>query len=888
MRENKRRRRRSAEASSSSSSFVVPDVANDDDEDADELTKTKTTRLYCLLTACFAERCRKEYHQNANKRAVFEHTVDFGLSRSKIRIDETHVEISKRQQSDDDDDDDAIIVLNREDVFAIEPDDLTVYTVVQTSEDAGDSRALAKLEPCRIYSNIIDRVCALCPSDSVNPELAPTALIAGFSMHRFGLGVDPKEDTRRKIASLKPYKGNNLAVLDVCTGLAYTAIMASELENVSSVTTIELDPTMTQICAMNPHSKGLFGRAKNTTKKRSEDGGEDYEKNNIISQLYGNAFDVIQTLPDRAFDRIIHDPPTFALAGELYGEKFYSELFRVLKPSGRVYHYTGDPSSNVAGGGGVRGIVKRMKLVGFESVEIDQHAHGVVAAKQPNVKFFSSERPEKKKAKREKKPLNEIASNLFTALKPVRLRDDDSEAAQELKAILELARSRTDENGDGDENGVRERIRAEAKKKVGSTVAKYWKAKFKEFGESEAVKDAAPLTGSAVNVAVTGLVLRIFLPRLAALNAVGGFDELAEFFGIPPREDLIGYLDQINGQPMIAIFGIYVLLFFAEKVTMTDEFLPIGFVLPVLSPMVFGNVLNGTVLTSLASTIAASANFWLGRTVLREKALNFKWFSKDGEPTRERKWYQALDRRFNSENYPDQFVPEGFKSALLLRLCPILPIPISGNWYVCGVTKLKYWEFFAAHFIGSSKTAFIDAYLGSIILRTILSPEVDGVTGAVKEQAKNAVIFETCALLGVSILVSTYATQLFTDILDEEGVDADSFGFGNKEEEEEKQETTTNTFAFVGAAAASTDNDEDEGTSSPEAAETEENKKLNRALPGESFDLMSTDEDGEVFINAGDYLSRQRALESGDFDALADMDQAFEKLSEVDDMGPDM
>ena len=398
-RENeRRRRRRSAEASSSSSSFVVDDVANDDDEDADELTKTKTTRLYCLLTACFAERCRKEYHQNANKRAVFEHTVDFGLSRSEIRIDETRVEISKRQQSvdDDDDDDDAMIVLNREDVFAIEPDDLTVYTVVQTSEDAGDSRALAKLEPCRIYSNTIDRVCALCPSDSVNSELAPTALIAGFSMHRFGLGVDPKEDTRRKIASLKPYKGNNLAVLDVCTGLAYTAIMASELENVSSVTTIELDPTMTQICAMNPHSKGLFGRAKNTTKKRREDGGEDdYEKHNIISQLYGNAFDVIQTLPDRAFDRIIHDPPTFALAGELYGEKFYSELFRVLKPSGRVYHYTGDPSSNVAGGGGVRGIVKRMKLVGFESVEIDQHAHGVVAAKQPNVKFFSSGKKEK-------------------------------------------------------------------------------------------------------------------------------------------------------------------------------------------------------------------------------------------------------------------------------------------------------------------------------------------------------------------------------------------------------------------------------------------------------------------------------------------------------------
>ena len=65
-------------------------------------------------------------------------------------------------------------------------------------------------------------------------------------------------------------------------------------------------------------------------------------------------------------------------------------------------------------------------------------------------------------------------------------------------------------------------------------------------------------------------------------------------------------------------------------------------------------------------------------------------------------------------------------------------------------------------------------------------------------------------------------------------------------------------------------------------------QKTQPPLPGESFDLMSTDEDGEVFINAGDYLSRQRALESGDFDALADMDKAFEKLSEVDDMGPDM
>jgi len=392
-----------ASSSSSSSSFIVTDF-EDDDEEEEGYFSGKTACAYdeeatkCLVTACFAERCRKEWEKQREENggdltATFEHTVDFGLSKSEIRIDEVHVEIRRK-------DDENSIVLNREDVFDVEPDDLTVYKVVRpwTSDEKAPSPLV--LEPCRVYSSTIDRVCALCPSDSENPELPPTALIAGFSMHRFGLGVDPKEDTRRKIASLKPYRGKDCAVLDICTGLAYTAIMASELDNVSSVTTIELDPTMTQICAMNPHSRGLF-RTQNTS-----DGNDD---DHIITQLYGNAFDVIQTLPDHAFDRIIHDPPTFALAGELYGEKFYSELFRVLKPSGRVYHYTGDPSANVTGGGGVRGIIKRMKLVGFESVEIDQHAHGVVAAKQANVKFFSSGKKEKKTGRESKRGKNSRA-----------------------------------------------------------------------------------------------------------------------------------------------------------------------------------------------------------------------------------------------------------------------------------------------------------------------------------------------------------------------------------------------------------------------------------------------------------------------------------------------
>ena len=61
------------------------------------------------------------------------------------------------------------------------------------------------------------------------------------------------------------------------------------------MTTIELDEAMTEMCRMNPHSAPLFS-------------GD-------IRQLYGNAADVVPTLPDASFDRIVHDPPTFALAG---------------------------------------------------------------------------------------------------------------------------------------------------------------------------------------------------------------------------------------------------------------------------------------------------------------------------------------------------------------------------------------------------------------------------------------------------------------------------------------------------------------------------------------------------------------------------------------------
>jgi uncharacterized membrane protein YdjX (TVP38/TMEM64 family) len=369
------------------------------------------------------------------------------------------------------------------------------------------------------------------------------------------------------------------------------------------------------------------------------------------------------------------------------------------------------------------------------------------------------------KEKKERKGTGELLSGLWNELKYVSLRDDPIPEAVDLLATIEASKARPKPGESWDDARWREQEDAAAG--VAEKIGKYWSAKWDNLANSEAVRDAAPLMSSAVNVAIAGVLLRLALPRIAALQAVGGFDELADFFGLPPRAELSGYLDRLRDLNVALVFAVYVGLFAAEKLTMTDEFLPIGFILPVVSPAVFGGVAGGTIMTSLASTIAASMNFWLGRTVLKEKALALRW--KDSPPLGDTKWFNALSRRFDSSQFPESKAPltEGFKSALLLRLCPILPIPLSGNWYVCGMTPLKFPEFFAAHFIGSSKTAFVDAYLGSLLLQAAFEND------AVKEQAKSVLVFETAALVLISIGVTTYATDLFTQILEEEGIAAD-------------------------------------------------------------------------------------------------------------------
>jgi len=206
------------------------------------------------------------------------------------------------------------------------------------------------MKAIQVFSEFTNRVCSLLPT-----KRTPSMLIAGFTMHRI-VDIDPMQDTIKKTATISPIVGR---VLDTATGLGYTAIEAAR--TAEHVVTIELDPGAQQIARLNPWSRELFENPK-------------------IEQVMGDAFEVVPTFEDASFDRIIHDPPVFSLAGDLYAGLFYQQLFRVLKRGGRLFHYIGDLNSKSSGTVS-KGVLRRLQEAGFTKVARRPEAYGVVAYK---------------------------------------------------------------------------------------------------------------------------------------------------------------------------------------------------------------------------------------------------------------------------------------------------------------------------------------------------------------------------------------------------------------------------------------------------------------------------------------------------------------------------
>lgn len=202
----------------------------------------------------------------------------------------------------------------------------------------------------KTFSELTNRAYSLYPTAS-----APTMLVAGFPMHRIK-DITPERAAYAMVRPLAPLSGN---VLDTATGLGYTAIEMAKTAR--HVITIELDPAAQEIAKQNPWSRDLFHNPK-------------------IEQRIGDSFEIMPTFDADYFDAILHDPPTMSLAGDLYSQEFYGELFRVLRRGGKLFHYIGDPESKF-GAGITRGVTGRLKAAGFNRLKSTGQAFGVVALK---------------------------------------------------------------------------------------------------------------------------------------------------------------------------------------------------------------------------------------------------------------------------------------------------------------------------------------------------------------------------------------------------------------------------------------------------------------------------------------------------------------------------
>ncbi|MCC6616531.1 MAG: spermine synthase [Anaerolineae bacterium] len=229
--------------------------------------------------------------------------------------------------------------LSWQDAETIRADEVGCYTL-----DEGEIRKI------QAFSDVTNLHVSLMPTQG-----APTMLIAGFPMHRIK-HTDPMRDTQAKIKTIAPMTGR---VLDTNMGLGYTAIAAAR--TAQEVVTIELDPAVVEVAGQNPWSHELFSNPR-------------------ITRIVGDSFDEVEGMEPGSFARIVHDPPTIQLAGDLYSAEFYRELYRVLERGGRLFHYIGDPDSS-HGAKYTPGVIRRLEAAGFTRVTRRPEAFGVSAIK---------------------------------------------------------------------------------------------------------------------------------------------------------------------------------------------------------------------------------------------------------------------------------------------------------------------------------------------------------------------------------------------------------------------------------------------------------------------------------------------------------------------------
>ncbi|MEP7244445.1 MAG: MnmC family methyltransferase [Gammaproteobacteria bacterium] len=166
--------------------------------------------------------------------------------------------------------------------------------------------------------------------------------------------VSPYADAERKVGLIQP-RGKR--VLDTCGGLGYFAAWCLRGQ-ASEVLSFEKNSDVIWLRGLNPWSPPAGGG---------------------LSLTMGDIAEQIATLPGESIDAILHDPPRFGIAGELYSQAFYEQLARVLRRKGKMFHYTGTPNKLTTGRDVPTEVATRLQRAGFAT---ELSGDGVLAVKQ--------------------------------------------------------------------------------------------------------------------------------------------------------------------------------------------------------------------------------------------------------------------------------------------------------------------------------------------------------------------------------------------------------------------------------------------------------------------------------------------------------------------------
>ena len=194
---------------------------------------------------------------------------------------------------------------------------------------------------------------------------APTFEIDGIKMLTTAR-TSPWVDAERKVALIRP---RGKVILDTCGGLGYFAAFCLGGRS-AHVYSYEKSADVIWLRSLNPWSP---------------DNRQNRAAAGAMTLMNCDVTECIGRHADGSIDAILHDPPRFGIAGELYSQAFHDQLARVLRPGGRMFHYTGVPNKLSHGRALAHEVAMRLRRAGFA---VEPCIDGVLAVKRRHSQRF--------------------------------------------------------------------------------------------------------------------------------------------------------------------------------------------------------------------------------------------------------------------------------------------------------------------------------------------------------------------------------------------------------------------------------------------------------------------------------------------------------------------